>query len=168
MTKHYSEADLLETYYMQPDEASLIIQHVNGCDACQERYRRLARKLREIAACPAEKPATFWTRQRLMIIRAVDNAREHSQRAARVGRVAAAAVLAFVLGAAVVYKSVEPALKAPAVVVSKQNATPAVSTDDLQIPRDPWQSDELKDFGTVVQWESWNVDITPSKGPSSL
>lgn len=168
MTKHYSEADLLETYYMQPDEASPVIEHVNGCHECQQRYRRLAQKLREMAACPAEKPATFWTRQRMMIMRAVDNAREQSQRVARIGRVAAAAMLAFILGAAVVYKSVEPALKAPAVVVSQQTAGPAAATDDLQVPRDPWQSDELKDFGTVVQWESWAADSKTSQGTSSL
>src|SRR5205085_11119679 len=71
MTKHYSEADLLETYYMQPPEATPIIEHVNGCSECQDRYRRLAQKLRDMAACPAEKPATFWTRQRLMIMRTV-------------------------------------------------------------------------------------------------
>ncbi|HEY8130823.1 MAG TPA: hypothetical protein VII12_02950 [Thermoanaerobaculia bacterium] len=156
--KHYSEADLLETYYMQPDEASAIVTHVNDCQECQQRYRRLAQKLRDMAACPADKPATFWTRQRLMIMRVVDNAREHSNRAVRVGRVAAAAFLAFVLGAAVVYKSVEPSLKKAPVVVS--TAAPVTSTDDLQIPRDPWQSDELKDFGTVVQWESWVADAS--------
>src|SRR5262249_4498620 len=98
LMKHYSEADLLETYYMQPAEASPIIEHVNGCNECQERYRGLARKLRDIAACPAEKPATFWTRQRLMIMRAVDSARENSHRNVRTARVAAAAFLAFLLG----------------------------------------------------------------------
>ncbi|PYQ48573.1 MAG: hypothetical protein DMF59_15615 [Acidobacteria bacterium] len=164
--KHFSEADLLETYYMQPSEASPIIEHVNGCNACQDRYRRLAQKLRDMAACPAEKPATFWTRQRLMIMRTVDNARVRSQRTIRTTRVAAAALLAFLLGGVVVYKSVEPALKAPAtVVVAQQTASPAAPNDDLQIPRDPWQSDELKDFGSVVQWESW-VDSSPSKGSS--
>jgi len=160
--KHYSEADLLETYYMQPDEATPIVAHVNDCQECQERYRRLAQKLREMAACPADKPATFWTRQRLMIMRAVDNARQQSRRAVRVGRVAAAVLLAFVLGAAVVYKTVEPSLKKVPAVVSQQTAASATSTDDLQVPRDPWQSDELKDFGTVVQWESWVADAKES------
>ena len=162
MTKHYSEADLLETYYMQPDEASEIIAHVNGCNECQDRYRRLAQKLRDIAACPAEKPSTFWTRQRLMIMRAVERAREQSTRASRAGRMAAAAMLAFVLGGAVVYKTVQP--KAQVVVVSQQT-TAAPPVDDLQVPRDPWQSDELKDFGTVVQWESW---VDAKKEGSSL
>src|SRR5438132_4307053 len=144
MNKHYSEADLLETYYLQPEEASAIIAHVSGCNECQDRYRRLAQKLRDIAACPAEKPATFWTRQRLMIMRAVDNARLHSERASRVGRMAAAAMLAFLLGGVVVYKTVQP--KAPVVVVTQQTAAPPAPSDDLQVPRDPWQSDELKDF----------------------
>ena len=151
MTKHYSEADLLETYYMQPDEASDIIAHVNDCGECQDRYRRLAQKLRETAACPSEKPATFWTRQRMMITRSIEGARRPSNATVRGGRIAAAAMLAFVLGGAVVYKTIPQQRKPPVVVVA---ATPAAD-DDLQVPRDPWQSDELKDFGTVVAWESW-------------
>jgi predicted anti-sigma-YlaC factor YlaD len=154
MSRHYTEADLLETYYMQPGEASEIIAHVNGCAECQQRYRRLGQKLRETAACPAEKPATFWTRQRMLIMRAVEDARRPSAAAARSGRIAAAAMLAFILGGAVVYKTVQP--KQPVVVVAQQTATAAAESDDLQVPRDPWQSDELKDFGTVVAWESWS------------
>ena len=150
--KHFNEAELLETYYMQPSEASAIIEHVNGCNDCQDRYRRLAQKLRDVAACPTDKPETFWTRQRLMIMRTVDNARAQSQRNMRTARVAAAAFLAFVLGGAVVYKSVEPQLKTPPVIVAP---APVASTDDLKVPTDPWQSDELKDFGSVVQWETW-------------
>ena len=152
--KHFNEAELLETYYMQPPEASAIIQHVNDCNDCQDRYRKLAQKLRDVAACPTDKPDTFWTRQRLMIMRAVDSARAQSQRNMRTARVAAAAFLAFVLGGAVVYKSVEPQLKAPPAVVAPVPVAVA-STDDLKVPADPWQSDELKDFGSVVQWESW-------------
>jgi hypothetical protein len=150
--KHFSEAELLETYYMQPSEASAIIEHVNGCNDCQDRYRRLAQKLRDVAACPTDKPDTFWTRQRLMIMRAVDNARAQSQRNMRTARVAAAAFLAFVLGGAVVYKSVEPQLKPQPVAAAP---APVASTDELKVPADPWQSDELKDFGSVVQWETW-------------
>ena len=161
--KHFSEAELLETYYMQPSEASAIIEHVNGCSACQDRYRRLAQKLRDIAACPSEKPDTFWTRQRLMIMRAVDNARGQSQRNTRTARVAAAAFLAFVLGGAVVYKSVEPQLKRPPTIPAP---AAVASADDLKVPPDPWQSDELKDFGSVVQWESWVDQSNP--GGSSL
>jgi hypothetical protein len=87
-----------------------------------------------------------------MIMRAVDNARAQSQRNMRTARVAAAAFLAFVLGGAVVYKSVEPQLKTQPAIVAP---APVASTDDLKVPADPWQSDELKDFGSVVQWETW-------------
>jgi hypothetical protein len=168
MTKHYSEADLLETYYMQPDEATPVVEHVNQCSECQKRYRRLARKLRETAACPAEKPATFWTRQRLMIMRSIDQTRAHSEGLSRSLRIAAAAMLAFFLGGAVVYKSLEPALTKPAVVVTRHTIAPAAPPDDLQLPRDPWESDELKDFGKVVQWESWVADAKNQKEASSL
>src|SRR5438105_7799286 len=136
MNKHYTEADLLETYYMQPDEASNIITHVNECRECQERYRRLAQKLRDVAACPSDKPPTFWTRQRMIITRAVENARRQSDTAARTGRIAAAAMLAFVLGGAVVYKTIPP--KPQVVVVTPPTVTTSVASDDLQIPRDPW------------------------------
>jgi predicted anti-sigma-YlaC factor YlaD len=153
MTKHYTEADLLETYYMQPEEASAIIAHVDDCKECQERYRRLAEKLRESATCATDKPATFWTRQRMIIMRGVEKARSQSDASPRAGRIAAAAMLAFLLGGALVYKTV-PRQKPPVVVVTASNA--ATSDDDLQVPRDPWQSDDLKDFGSVVAWESWN------------
>ena len=156
MKTHYTEADLLETYYMQPDEASEIIAHVDGCNECQNRYRRLAGKLRDMAACPSDKPATFWTRQRMMITRAVENARHQSHAKVRGGQVAAAAMLAFVLGGAVVYKTI-PRQKPPVVVVDHQSIAAAPEADDdLDVPRDPWQSDELKDFGSVVAWESWS------------
>jgi hypothetical protein len=156
MKEHYSEADLLETYYMQPSEASEIIAHVNGCGECQDRYRRLALKLRETSACPTDKPETFWTRQRMIIARAVDRARQQSPSSTvHGGRIAAAAMLAFILGGAVVYKTVQPA-KPPVVVVTQQTATTPSEDLDLQVPRNPWQDDELKDFGAVVAWESWN------------
>lgn len=161
MTRHYSEADLLETYYMTPDEASGIIAHVNDCNACQDRYRKLAQKLRDVAACPTEKPATFWTRQRLMIMRAVDNARGQSNRTARASRMAAAALLMFALGGAVAYKTIphHQQKQSPVVVAQQQTTMSGASSgaeDVLDVPRDPWQSDELKDFGAVVDWEQWN------------
>ena len=155
MTKHYSEADLLETYYMQPGESMPVMMHLADCPDCRSKYERLERKLREAAACNVERPATFWTRQRLSIMRRIDLQRTQGQMISRTFRVAAAALLAFFLGGVVVYKAMEPALKRQPVVVSN-HASPAPSTpDELQVPRDPWQSDELQDFHGVVEWESW-------------
>src|SRR5436853_2565294 len=112
--KHYSEAELLETYYMQPDQAMPVMQHLRTCDDCIARYNRLEQKLRAAAACPT-KPATFWSFQRGSIMRRVDAQRRSATSAARTWRVAAAAVLAFFLGGAVVYETVKPLPPAPAV-----------------------------------------------------
>jgi hypothetical protein len=155
MTKHYSEADLLETYYMQPGQSMPVMMHLADCAECRAKYERLERKLREAAACNVERPATFWARQRLSIMRRIDSQGAQGEVVTRTLRVAAAALLAFFLGGAVVYKAVEPALKRQPVVISN-HASPAPSTpDELQVPRDPWQSDELQDFHGVVEWESW-------------
>jgi len=166
--KHYSEADLLETYYTQPGESMPVMMHLASCTDCAARYQRLERKLREAAVCSSEKPATFWTRQRLQIMRRVDAHKSQANTAARTLRVAAAAILAFFLGGAVVYETVKPVQHQPAPVVAVAPTTspaPAPVTVDLH---DAWQSDELKDFHNVVEWEAWVPDDTAnaSKGHS--
>lgn len=156
MKTHYTEADLLETYYMQPGESMPVMLHLAGCTDCAARYERLERKLREVAACDTERPDTFWARQRHLIMRGIASRRDNVRRAARTARIAAAAALAFFLGVAVMYKTVEPQLRNPPVVVAAAHREPAtvknVSDDVL---RDPWESDELKNFHSVVQWETW-------------
>src|SRR5664279_1713423 len=107
--KHYSEADLLETYYTQPGESMPVMMHLASCRDCAARYERLEQKLRQAASCNTDKPATFWTRQRLQIMRRVDTQHAHAATAARTLRVAAAAILAFFLGGAVVYETIQPA-----------------------------------------------------------
>src|SRR5437763_6969811 len=107
-TKHYSEAELLETYYMKPDQFAPVMMHLRTCEPCIARYNRLEQKLRAAAACPT-KPATFWSFQRGSIMRRVDARSRETARPPRPWRVAAAAVLAFFLGGAVVYETVRPA-----------------------------------------------------------
>src|SRR3954471_19616458 len=107
-TKHYSEAELLETYYMRPDESMPVMQHLRTCDDCIARYNRLEQKLRAAAACPTT-PATFWAFQRGSIMHRAAAQRREATRSPRTWRVAAAAVLAFFLGGAVVYETVKPA-----------------------------------------------------------
>jgi predicted anti-sigma-YlaC factor YlaD len=159
--KHYSEADLLETYYTQPGESMPVMMHLADCTDCAAKYERLERKLREAASCSTDdKPETFWSRQRISIMRRVS--REQQVTNVRTGRYAAAAMLAFFLGGAVVYetlKSTPPPQVAPAKVV--------VSTEEVSVPRDPWQSEELKDFHQIVEWEAW-VNETPASGDKKL
>ena len=165
MTKHYSEADLLETYYTQPGESMPVMMHLASCSECAARYDRLDRKLREAAVCSthAEKPETFWTRQRFSILRRIDARKQRRFELSRTTRMAAAAALAFFLGGAVVYETVKPALHtlppAPA------HAAPAVAKADPNV-HDAWQSDELQGYHSMVAWESW-VDQQP-KGDNSL
>ncbi|MEA2344699.1 MAG: hypothetical protein QOF63_2868 [Thermoanaerobaculia bacterium] len=168
--KHFSEADLLETYYTQPGESMPVMMHLASCPDCAAKYARLEQKLREAAACNTEKPATFWTRQRLQIMRSIDKQQSHAASASRMLRVAAAAILSFFLGGAVVYESVKPVhhhQPAPTVKVAPVVAqtAPAPSAADIH---DAWQSDELKDFHNVVEWESWVPDnkTTSNRGSS--
>ncbi|HXA18456.1 MAG TPA: hypothetical protein VN380_15795 [Thermoanaerobaculia bacterium] len=164
--KHYNEADLLETYYTQPGESMPVMMHLADCQECAARYARLERKLREAAVCTTEKPATFWTRQRLQIMRRVDAQHAHAKTTARTLRVAAAAILSFFLGGAVVYETVRPVQHQPAPVVAAPSAAvaPAAAVTNLH---DAWQSDELKDFHNVVEWEAWVPEEKTAPNPES-
>jgi alpha-beta hydrolase superfamily lysophospholipase len=163
--KHFSEAELLETYYTQPGESMPVMMHLASCTDCAARYERLERKLREAAACNTEKPATFWTRQRLQIMRRVDAHQAHAHAARRTLRVAAAAILSFFLGGAVVYESVKPVYQPVRVITAPAAAQTAPAPADIH---DAWQSEELQDFHNVVEWESWVPDNKPSNQGSSL
>lgn len=168
MNGHYSEADLLETYYTQPGESMPVMMHLADCSDCAARYARLEQKLHSIAACDSPRPETFWQRQRLQVMRRIGQERSKFAGAVRVTRIAAGAAFAFLLGGAVMYKAVEPALEPPVLLSSAPVARatrPAVPvTGPAAKPdHDAWQSDELKDFHSVVGWETW-VDSSGSKG----
>jgi len=166
--KHYSEAELLETYYTQPGESMPVMMHLASCSDCAARYERLEAKLRGLAACDVrdidDKPQTFWTRQRMLIVRGIDARRHHGESAARVWRVAAAAVFAFVLGGTVVYKTFDTPKPAQQQIVVQ--AAPPKAEDP--VAHDAWQSDELRDFHGMVQWETWDDAKTQAPKGSSL
>ena len=155
MKTHYSEADLLETYYLQPGESMPVMMHLSGCADCAARYERLERKLREAAACHTEKSETFWSRQRLSIMRRIAASPIRAGRMGAMTRVAAAALLAFVLGGAIVYHEVKPAAAKAAQSPKTTAAASAQTLDDMHAPINPWQSEELQQFHDVVRWESW-------------
>jgi hypothetical protein len=174
MTKHYSEADLLETYYMHPGESMPVMMHLAECADCAARYERLETKLREAATCHTSadsRPETFWARQRHTIMRSIGAQRERRTANTRTTRAAAAAFLAFFLGGAVVYQSLKPqsAPQTPAPTLTAQNIhPPAPAPADEPVAHDPWQTEELRDFHAVVAWETW-VDPQPAaRGGKSL
>ena len=62
MKQHFTEADLLETYYTQPGESMPVMMHLADCAECAARYERLDRKMRSLTACAHDKPESFWAR----------------------------------------------------------------------------------------------------------
>lgn len=149
MKTHYSEADLLETYYTAPGESMPVMMHLAECRECAARYERLDRKLREAAACSSEKPDGFWERQKEMILHTIDARRTGRLSFAPAARFAAAAVITFVIGAGVLVMRNDQPAAVP--------APPAQQVQQLEerVPADPWESKELDEFGAVMQWESW-------------
>jgi hypothetical protein len=168
MKNHFSEADLLETYYMQPGDSMPVMMHLASCNECAARYERLERKMREAAVC-STKPETFWSRQRLSIMRRVAAQPARVARIGSLARVAAAAVLAFALGGAVMYQEVKNDKPVPPAAPKAASVTVAPTVDEMHAPINPWESEELTQFHEVVQWESWESDSSPApSGGSSL
>jgi hypothetical protein len=155
--QHYSEADLLETYYAQPGASMPVMMHLADCVDCAARYERLEKKIRGLAACAHDQPETFWSRQRISIMRKIDARRSFS--VARVTRVAAAAVLALSLGVFATWRVTRPAVESPAPRAAQtQTAQVTAPLDDAatrSLEDSAWQSDELSDFHSMVAWESW-------------
>ena len=141
MKAHYTEADLLETYYMQPGESMPVMMHLASCAECQARYERLDRKLREAAACHPHNSETFWAAQRASIMHTIASGARSRSRS--VARFTAAALLVLAIGGTAAYQ------------VFQSTPPPPPQQAEEQVPADPWQSEELQEFGAVVQWESW-------------
>lgn len=169
MSKHYSEADLLETYYTQPGDSMPVMMHLADCQECAARYERLERKLRSLAACEHERPETFWARQRVSVMRRVGEHRAGAVSFGRVARVAAAAVLVLTVGGVMTWRQTRdsvPAARQPVALVATVSTSPPAETS-TDAASDPWQSDQLKDFQSMVAWESW-VEPGSSAGDQSL
>ncbi len=167
MTKaHYSEADLLEMHYLKPCMNTAMLEHVENCAECRTKMQRLEEKLRSVACETPDKPESFWAQQRASIARRTQQTPRWSGSIARTLRVAAAAVLAFFLGGVLVYRALEPRLTTtPDARTATASVTAAAQkpADELQLTRDPWQSDELNDFHSVVSWETW-IDNNSNRG----
>ncbi|HYR27793.1 MAG TPA: hypothetical protein VEU30_04975 [Thermoanaerobaculia bacterium] len=167
MKPHFSEADLLETYYTQPGESMPVMMHLADCGECAARYEKLDRKIRGLSACEHDKPETFWARQRISVMRKIDARRERTSPAARL---AAAAALVVVLGGGVfTWREGSKAQRLtgaePQVVQTATLQTSEPLSLEASEPADPWASDELSEFQSVVAWESW---VDTANGDKSL
>jgi predicted anti-sigma-YlaC factor YlaD len=136
MNPHYSEADLLETYYTQPGESLPVMLHLADCADCAARYERLEAKIRGLAACHHEQPAHFWDRQRNAILRKVRQPRA----ATAFARFATAAMLALAIGGTLYWPLRDE---------------PAAEPEVLTVTESPWESEPLQEYQPLVEWESW-------------
>lgn len=155
MKTHFTEADLLETYYMKPGESMPVMMHLADCAECAAKYEKLERKIREAAVCAPEKEESFWVRQRASVMQAVAASRGE-RRTYFVPAAAAAVLVAFIAGGVVLQRD-EVAAPVPVPAVAAQQAV-ANPTEETQVPSDPWDSQELEEFGSVVEWETWSTD----------
>lgn len=158
MKPHFSEADLLETYYMKPGQSLPVMMHLADCAGCAANYERLETKMRSLRSCHREEqPESFWARQRISVMRKIDARRERRasfSRIAPVARVSAAAMLILVLGGLIAWdRGDEPA--SLQVVETAQTAVLEDSATRSLEDANPWQSDELNDYSSMVAWESW-------------
>jgi hypothetical protein len=135
MSQHYTEADLLETYYTQPGESLPVMLHLADCADCAARYERLDLKIRRLADEPHYTTEQFWVRQRASIMRKI----EVRRRVPLFARFAAAAMLALVIGGTISW----PLLRRP--------EPPA----ETVVSEDPWESEPLQAYQPLVEWESW-------------
>lgn len=161
MKPHFSEADLLETYYTQPGESMPVMMHLADCPECAARYERLERKVRGLGSCAHdEKPETFWARQRLAVMRKIDARRDRKTSASRVLRIAAAAVFVLMLGALITWNRVDKSPSRPTVAETTLTASSAPLDDSTtrRLDDSPWASDELREYSSMVAWESWVED----------
>jgi hypothetical protein len=172
MKEHYSEVDLLETYYTDAESAGIVGLHVSGCERCTMTLARLRIKMMTPApaSCSADaKPEPFWDRQRSAIMSSISSRNARSLQTHRFSRIAAAAALSFLLGGAVVYEARLPhrqpgTTQASAPSVAAPELSEDRTGDELTAPADPWQSDELRDFQNVVSWQSWVAENDAGRG----
>lgn len=151
MKQHFSEADLLETYYTKAGESLPVMMHLADCAECAARYERLERKMQSLRECPHhEKPETFWARQRMSIMRKIDGRRE---RRGMVARFAAAAAIVLAVTATVTWDRVDEPTSRPVVETAGSKSLDDSSTRRLE--ETPWQSEELDEYSSMVAWESW-------------
>jgi hypothetical protein len=172
MSEHYTEVDLLETYYADAESAGIVGLHVSGCERCTMTLARLRIKMMTPAAgacSPGEKPEPFWERQRSSIMSRIGAEGRRMAQWRRFSRIAAAAAVSFLLGGVVVYETAVPAARTRAIAQAAPAAAVAPGpeerpVDDLSTVPDPWQSDELSDFHNVVSWQSWVAENNAGGG----
>lgn len=157
MMQHLDHADLVELSLV--DENDDRTEHLKNCADCLAAMKLVAVELEAdrsaIDSEVASMPASFWQRQEMSITREV--ARQRRRRYTI--RYAAAAVFAVVAASGAFFMQPETVVVAP---VQQQVAIPAAE-EQLSGEADPWESEQLSDYSSLVDWESWDVEAKERK-----
>ena len=183
--KHLDEASLFETCYLPVEDAETR-RHLEDCELCSDRLARLRDELDHCSAqlhdSVSRKPETFWARQRLGIQRRIAaGASEPARRrlSVRASLAAAATIALLITGTSFIYRNVTAPETAPLVATTTHEAAAPVDFFDEEAAElsqalfedgpanDPWASDEIADFRSVVEWESWLDNEVTSFGGTS-
>lgn len=162
--KHYTEADLLELHYVPSEETQEAQNHLRDCGECGNKFERLGQKLRSAAmsACPVleSKPESFWTRQRISILRRTQTSPQRQVGVLFRARTAVAAMIVFSVLSFAIYRITPGSPPAVATGIQPDSSTlsqpvAAAVLESVETSDDPWSSRELVAFKDVVEWEAW-------------
>jgi hypothetical protein len=157
MMQHLDHADLVELSLV--DENDDRTEHLKSCRDCLAAMKLVAAELEAdrsaVDSEVASMPATFWQRQELSITREVAKQRRRRYTI----RYAAAAVFAVVAASGAFFMQPETVVVAP---VQQQVTLPA-NEALVASESDPWESDQLSDYSSLVDWESWDEETTKRK-----
>jgi len=162
MTKHYGTGELLAHAYLPEDDS--VSRHLAVCDECRTRFTAVRAELDRHASEPvgSEKPETFWKRQELGVMRAIE--KRGTRMPGVPAQIAAAAALLFIVTAFLAGRgsvsSVSPTASVVTATVASTATTSTAAAQENglttnQITTDPWQSEQLQEFQSVVDWETW-------------
>lgn len=172
MKTHYGNDELLAHVFLPEENAELAL-HLSSCESCARRFGSLRDAIDLHAAAPAgsDRPDTFWKRQELGVMRTIDRSQ---QRMPGMGaRFAAAAAVVFVVVAFWAGRGSVPTTPLTATVATATIASTAIQSTGAsqdnglttsQLATDPWESEQLQDFQSVVAWESWVEDDQKKRG----
>jgi len=174
--KHYSEVDLLELYYS--GDRGPAMTHMSDCSECSARFGLLRKKLFEARAASCDtngsRPETFWTRQRMSILRTVQAQHHVTPQLSLMRRLAVAASLMVLVGTGTYIATHQQAASGPGRPLTHASQTQAPGTSTAEFPvtelaglpaeSDPWDSDALSGYHEAVRWESWIQPATSKNG----
>lgn len=162
MNRHLDDGSLLEAYYLEETTTGSTGRHLSACVDCRRRLESVTAFLSQ----PDTEPLTesFWEQQGESIQKKIAVAEGTAPLLRRTFHLAAAAILVVVLGSLLMLQSARVVSQPVVSITAAAVAAPAA--EELTVPSDPWESEQLKPFSSMVEWESLMDQKMPAGGQS--